>query len=339
MSLISAPRNTRLARGPGLRVGRSRLARSGVLGTIAVRIASAVAVLWGVTTVTWLIVYLIPGDPAYAALGGGLANPTAATLRAIRIEFGFNRPMWQQYLSFIGKAVRGNFGESYVNKQPATEVIGQQALATVELAVAAGVLAILIAIVVALTTANRRIRLIRSASVTAELVLASVPTFWLGLLLLMLFSYHFHLLPAIGNAGLPALVLPALTLALPLAAVLSQVLRNVLEDVFEQPFVLSARARGLNDAGVRLRHVLRHALIPLCTMAGFLVASLFGGAVVTETLFSRQGLGRLLLESVQAKDMPVVVGEVVLSAAVYVVINLIVDLLYPVIDPRLRSWK
>ena len=339
MSLVSAPRSTRLAPGSGFRVGRSRLARSGVLATIAVRVASAVAVLWGVTTVTWLIVYLIPGDPAYAALGGGQANPTAATLQAIRIQYGFNRPMWQQYLSFIGKAVRGNFGQSYVNKQPATEVIGQQALPTVELAVAAGALAILIAVVVALTTANRRTRWIRSVSATSELVVASVPTFWLGLLLLMLFSYHFHLLPAIGNAGLPALVLPALTLALPLAAVLSQVLRNVLEEVFEQPFVLSARARGLTDAGVRLRHVLRHALIPLCTMAGYLVASLFGGAVVTETLFSRQGLGRLLLESVQAKDMPVVVGEVVLSAAVYVAINLIVDLLYPVIDPRLRRWK
>lgn len=339
MSVVSAPRSSRLPSRSWLGQG-SRLARSGVLGTIAVRVASAVVVLWGVATVTWVVLYLIPGDPAYAALGGGgQSNPTAAMLRAVSIEYGFNRPWYAQYLSFIGNAVRGNFGQSYVERQPATEVIGQQALATVELATAAGVLAILIAVLVALTTANRQLRWIRSLSATSELVIASLPTFYLGLLLLMLLSYHFRLLPAIGNAGLPALVLPALALALPTSAVLAQVLRNVLEEVFEQPFVLTARARGLTDAGVRLRHVLRHALIPLCTMAGYLVASLFGGAVVTETLFARQGLGRLLLQSVQQKDMPVVLGEVVISAAVYVAINLIVDLLYPVIDPRLRRWK
>lgn len=318
---------------------RSRLVRSGVAAVIATRLASAVVVLWGVASVTWFIVYLVPGNPAYAALGGEQSNPTAAMLRSVSIEYGFDRPWWAQYLSFLGNAVRGNFGRSYTNKQPTTVVIGQQALATIELAVAAGVLAVLIAVTFTLVTAARRTPWIRSGSSGTQLVFASLPTFWLGLLLLMAFSYRIHLFPAIGNAGLPALVLPALTLALPLSAVLGQVLRNVVEEVYEQPFVLSARARGLSDAGVRVRHVLRHSLIPLSTMLGYLVASLFGGAVVTETLFARQGLGRLLLQAVQSKDMPVVVALVVLSAAVYVAINLIVDLLYPVIDPRLRRWS
>jgi peptide/nickel transport system permease protein len=306
---------------------------------VLARVASAVGVLWGVATVTWVAVYLLPGDPAYAAMGGGMANPTPAMLQAVRVQFGFNRPWWAQYFSFLGKAVRLNFGESYTQKEPATRVILAQAPATVQLALAAGVLAVIIAVVVSLLTAHRRHKWARSTASTLELMTASLPTFWLGILLLIVFSYRFHLLPAIGNAGLSALVLPALALALPLGAVLTQVLRNVIEDVFDQPFVLSARARGMSDTYVRLRHVLRHALIPLSTMVGYIVASLLGGAVVTETLFSRQGLGRLLVESVQSKDMPVVLGEVVLAAAVYVTINLVVDLLYPVIDPRLRNWS
>lgn len=314
-------------------------ARRTVRSVVLARIASAVVVLWGVATVTWLVIYLIPGDPAYAALGGAQAAPTAAMLHNIRVQFGFNRPMWVQYFSFLVKAVQLNFGESYTQKQPTLQVIAAQAPATVQLAFAAGAAAIVISIVVSLLTAHRRRRWIRSVSSAVELTTASLPTFWLGILLLIVFSYRFHLLPAIGDAGLPALVLPALALALPISAVLTQVLRNVIEDVFDQPFVLSARARGMSDTYVRLRHVLRHALIPLSTMLGYVVASLLGGAVVTETLFSRQGLGRLLVEAVQQKDMPVVVGEVVLSAAVYVTINLVVDLLYPVIDPRLRSWS
>lgn len=290
-------------------------------------------------TVTWMVLYLIPGDPAYAALGGAQADPTAAMLHAVRVQFGFDRPMWAQYLSFLSRAVRLNFGESYTQRQPAIQVIAAQAPATAQLALAAGTLAVVISVVVSLLTAHRRRRWIRSASSSVELATASLPTFWLGILLLIVFSYRFHLLPAIGDAGLPALVLPALALALPISAVLTQVLRNVIEDTFDQPFVLSARARGLSDTYVRVRHVLRHALIPLSTMAGFIFASLLGGAVVTETLFARQGLGRLLVTAVQAKDMPVVIGEVVLSAAVYVTLNLVVDLLYPVIDPRLRSWS
>jgi peptide/nickel transport system permease protein len=162
-----------------------------------------------------------------------------------------------------------------------------------------------------------------------------MPSFAVGLALLVVFSFSLRLFPVSGNQGPESLVLPSLAMALPIAAVLAQVLRGSLEDVLEQPFILTARTRGMRDAGVRLRHGLRHALIPLVTLTGFVVGGLLGGAVITETLFVRQGVGRLLINAVQAKDVPVVVGVVLLAALIHVVVNLIVDVVYSVIDPRI----
>lgn len=315
---------------------RTTRARRGILPTILIRLLGAVGVLWGAATIAYIAVYLTPGDPAYAIIGGPDANPSPEALQAVRDQYGLERPWWVQYADFVSRAAVGDFGESYARRLPVSQVIGEQAGATVILALAAGSTAILIAIAAALLTAHRRRRWIGSAAGGVDLVLASLPAFWLGILLLTVFSYQLHLFPAIGNQGFASLVLPVLTLALPLAAVLTQVLRDVVEDVFEQPFIVSARARGLDETAIRLGHVLRHSLVPLSTMAGFLVAALLGGAVITETLFSRQGLGRLLLAAVNGKDMPLILGLVILSAAVYVVVNLAVDLLYPLIDPRLR---
>jgi len=165
-------------------------------------------------------------------------------------------------------------------------------------------------------------------------VLAATPTFVIGFALLIVFSFTLRLFPIGGNSGPSSVVLPALTLALSVVGTLSQVLRNELEEVLEQPFILTARTRGMRDASVRVLHALRHAVIPTVTMSGFLVAALLGGSVITETLFARQGLGTLLLNAVYAKDVPVVLGVVILSAGVYVVINLAVDIAYSLIDPR-----
>ncbi|WP_235492176.1 ABC transporter permease [Leifsonia sp. Root112D2] len=322
---------TEMTAASGLRVVR----RGGLAGTVLLRVVGAIGVLWGAATLAFLAIYLSPGDPAYAVLGGEQANPSPAVLAQIRHEYGFDQPWYVQYGTYLWKLVHGDLGRSYQLKEPVSQAIGQQIGGTVQLAVTAGTLAILIAVVVATLTAHRR-RWIRGTSSAIDLTLASMPSFWLGILLLSAFSYGLHVFPAIGNKGWQSLVLPSVTLALPLAAVLTQVLRNALEEVFDQPFIQSARARGLSDAYVRVRHALRHALIPLTTMAGFLVGGLFGGAVVTETLFNRQGLGRLLLAAVNGKDLPIVIAVVVLSAGVYVITNLAVDLLYPLIDPRLR---
>lgn len=309
------------------------------LRRIAIRLITGIGVVWGAATLTFIAVHVMPGDPAYAIAGaasGGNSAPSAAVIALIRRQYGFNKPVLVQYLDYLGQLLHGNLGNSYQLQEPVTEVIGQQIGATVQLAIAASVVSIVLAVVVALATAKRR-WWVRSTASGAELVFASMPSFWLGLLLLTAFAYHLHWFPAIGSQGLSTLVLPSFTIALPIAAVLSQVLRNSLEDTLEQPFITTARARGLGEAGVRLRHAFRHCLAPLLTLSGFVIGGLFGGAVITESLFSRQGIGRILLTAVQDKDMPVVMGIVLLAAVVYVVVNIIVDLLHPVIDPRLKE--
>jgi peptide/nickel transport system permease protein len=303
---------------------------------IAYRLAAGLGVAWGAATLTFFAVYLTPGDPAYAIVGGPEAAPSPEVLAQVRAEYGFDDPFLVQYLHYLGRIVTGDLGTSYRLHSPVTQVLGEQLGGTVQLALTAGFLAVALALVVALLTAKRS-PWVRSGSSGVELILASSPSFWLGIILLTVFSYTLHWLPTVGSGDWRALVLPSFTLALPIAAVLTQVLRSSLEETLDQPFIATARARGLGDAAVRLRHALRHSLIPLATMAGFVVGGLLGGTVIVESLFTRQGLGRTLLAAVNAKDMPVVLGVVLLSAVVYVVVNFVVDLLYPLLDPRLKE--
>ncbi|MFF0341695.1 ABC transporter permease [Kribbella sp. NPDC004875] len=300
---------------------------------IAVRLVLAVLVLWGAATLSFLALQLTAGDPALAILGGPDARPTQEVLDQVRLEYGLNDPVWLQYLHYIGRLAHGDLGQSYVLRIPVLDAITQQLGATAQLAFSAGVLAVVSSIVLALITAHRRPWL-RSLFSGIEVVFASTPTFVIGFGLLIAFAFTVPLFPIGGNNGPLALVLPAATLALAVIGTLTQVLRNELEDVLEQPFILTARTRGLTDAAVRVNHALRHALIPTVTMSGFLVAALLGGSVITETLFARQGVGSLLLNAVYSKDIPLVLGVVILSAGVYVVVNLIVDLAYTAIDPR-----
>lgn len=303
---------------------------------VGTRLAAGLGVAWGAATLTFLAVQITPGDPAYAIVGGPEANPSPEVVAQVRAEYGFDQPLIVQYGRYLGRLVVGDLGTSYRLQSPVTRVLGEQIVGTLQLAAVAAVLAIVLALVVAVFTAKRG-PAVRGGATAVELFLASSPSFWLGILLLTVFSYSLHWLPSVGNADWRSLVLPSLTLALPIAAVLSQVLRGSLEEVLEQPFITTARARGLSDAAVRVRHGLRHSLIPLATMAGFVVGGLLGGTVIVESLFTRQGLGRTLLAAVNAKDMPVVLGVVLLSAVVYLVVNLVVDLLYPVLDPRLKT--
>jgi peptide/nickel transport system permease protein len=303
---------------------------------LGIRVLGAAGVLWGATTLTFLALVLIPGDIAYAIVGGPDSNPSPEVLAQVRAEYGLDRPIWQQYGAYLLRVATGDLGTSYRFHAPVGQLIAEQVGPTVVLALSAAVVAVVGAVVAALATAGRR-RAVRGPVSGVELVLASLPSFWLGIVLLTVFSFTLRWFPAIGGEGWRGLVLPTLTLALPIGAVLSQVARSAVEEVLDEPFVVTARARGLSDTAVRVRHVLRHTLVPLTTMTGFVVGGLVGGAVITETLFNRAGLGRLLLSAVNSKDMPVVLGLVLLSAAVYVVINLVVDALYPLIDPRLRS--
>jgi peptide/nickel transport system permease protein len=241
-----------------------------------------------------------------------------------------------RYTHYLARLAHGDLGESYRLHIPVARAIAQQIGPTIRLAAAAAFVSVAAALTFALLTAGRA-RWIKSAASGAELVATSTPAFVTGILLLIAFSFRLHWFPAAGSIGWRALVLPTITLAVPIAAVLSQVLRAELDDVLEQSFIAMARARGLSEAGVRLGHALRHALIPLVTLSSFVLAGLLGGAVITESLFSRQGIGRLMLDATTNKDIPIVLGITLISAFVYVVVNFVVDLAHVAIDPRLAD--
>ncbi|MFC5827907.1 ABC transporter permease [Nonomuraea insulae] len=303
---------------------------TGVLRLVAGWLARAAGVLLGAATLAFVAMQLIPGDPARAIVGS--APATEQTMAAIRAEMGLDLPLAEQYLRYLARLARGDLGRSFQIERPVAEVLGEQVWPTVQLAVCAIGLALAGALLVAVLTAGRRGR---GTVALAELVALSTPTFWLGLVLLSVFSFRLGLLP-VGDGEPASLVLPSLTLAVPLGATLTQVLREGLEHALEQPFVTTALARGASGAAVRVRHALRHALIPMVTLSGWLLGGLFGGAVLVETVFARQGLGRVTLAAVVGRDFPVVIAVVMLSALVFVVVNTLVDVAYLLIDPRLR---
>ncbi|MEV7908213.1 ABC transporter permease, partial [Streptomyces anulatus] len=324
---VTDPAVPRAVRVPGRRLGPALL----VLGR---RLGLAGLVLWGAVTVAFSAVRLMPGDTA--DILAGLTRTTPALRAQIVREYQLDRPLPLQYLGYLGRLLRGDLGDSYVLRIPVARAIGQQLGATLDLLAATVLLTVSVSLFVGLLTAHRGSRL-RGPLTFAETLGAAVPPFWLGILLLTLLSFRLHWFPAVGTTGPRGLVLPAVTLAAAPTVMITQVLRRGLERALDEPFVVTARARGIGEAAVRVRHVLRHALIPVTTLTGWLAGSLIGGAVVVESVFSRQGLGRLVVNAVTNKDMPLVIGVVLVSALVYVAVNTAVDLLYPLIDPRLRA--
>jgi peptide/nickel transport system permease protein len=297
------------------------------------RLLAGVGVLWGAATAAFFTLHGTAGDAALSTVAGQGADPTQAVLEQVRRDYGLDLPLWRQYVDYLGELLHGDLGESYQQRLPVASAIEAQLGQTVQLAAGAIVIALVLAVLIGVLTAKRR-RWVRSTTTGVELLLASTPTFVIGLVLLIVFSIGLHLFPVSGQDGLRSLVLPTFTLALPVTAVLSQVLRSELEDVLEQPFILTARARGMRDVAVRFRHALRHAAIQLVTMSGVVIGGLLGGTVITESLFNRQGIGQLMLVATTNKDIPLVVGVVIFCALVYVVVNLVVDILYTIIDPR-----
>lgn len=294
------------------------------------RIVTGLAVLWVAATSSYVALLLAPGDTVDILVGDGLDTPQ---IRAqIIAEWGLDRPEIVQYLSYLGRLVRGDLGRSYQLQRGVGEILSSQIWPTAQLTLAAAAAGVLLALVIALVTAGRRSWLAQSA----ELVSVSVPPFVIGMLLLSVFSFTLGWFPVSGDRGVASLVLPALALGLPIAGVLGQVLRQGLERALEQPFAITARSRGLSERAVVARHALRHALLPAVTLTGWFAGTLLGGAVITEALFGRPGLGQVAMNAVTGRDMPVVMAVVILSAAVYVSISTLLDLVYRVIDPRLR---
>jgi peptide/nickel transport system permease protein len=261
-------------------------------------------------------------------------QPTTPRLRATLIhQYGLDRPLPVQYGAYLNRLLHGDLGQSYALREPVTRAIGTQAGATLQLLAATVLLTLAAAVPAALLTA-RRGRWVRGAESLVEGLGIAVPAFWLGTVLLVLFSFRLHWFPALGTPGLSGLVLPAVALAAAPTAVVTRVLRRGLEQALDEPFALTARTRGLGEAAVRLRHALRHALLPVATLVGWLAGSLIGGAVVVEQVFSRRGLGTLAVTAIRDKDLPLVLGIVLVAATVYVVLNTAVDLSCRLIDPR-----
>jgi peptide/nickel transport system permease protein len=312
------------------------MARTLTARRLLARLAGVVGVLWGAATLTFIVEQLMPTDPAQTILGGAGAKPTPEQLAAVRAQYGLDRPVLVQYLEYLGGLLRGDLGTSYTRKQAVSEIIGQQLGSTMVLTISALVASWVIAVLVTLLTANRS-RTLAALGSGLETLLAALPQYWLGIVLLVIFAFSLHWLPVVGNGGPEGLVLPTLTLALPLAGFLGQVTRDEFSSAMEQPFAVSARARGMSDFGVRWRHALRHAVLPGLTLSGWALGSLFSTAVIVEAVFVRPGLGRVLVDAVAKQDMPVVVGVTLFVAAVYVVANLLVTLAFGRIDPRLRS--
>jgi peptide/nickel transport system permease protein len=300
------------------------------------RVAGVIGVLWGAATLTFIAQQLMPTEPAQTILGGAGAKPSPEQVAAVNAQYGFDRPVVVQYLDYLAGLLRGDLGTSYIRKQPVSDLIGQQLGSTLTLTITALVASWVIAVVVTLLTAHRS-RSVAAVGSGLETLLVALPQYWLGIVLLVVFAFHLHWLPVVGDGGPEGLVLPALTLALPLAGFLGQVTRDEFSSAMEQPFAISARARGMSDLGVRWRHALRHAVLPGLTLSGWALGSLFSTAVIVESVFVRPGLGRVLVDAVTSRDMPVVVGVTLFVAAVYVIANLLVGLAFARVDPRLLS--
>jgi len=297
--------------------------------------ASVVIVLWGAATVAFLAFRVIPGDPVSVMLGP-LAQVSEAVKDGIRADLGLDRPPWEQYVTFIGQLARGDLGESYQLRMPVTEVIGRQLGPTLQLSVLALLIAVVLALAVAVFVRGRAGRAVAAG---IELVVLSSPVFWIGLVLLSVFAFGLGWFPVSGTRNPATIVLPAITLALPVAALLSQVLRDGLVQAERMPFAETVRARGASASWFTLRHGLRHGAASSVTLAAYLTGSVLGGAVLVETVFARPGLGRVTLAAISDRDLPVITGIILLSAMVFVVVNLVVELVHPLIDPRVRATR
>jgi peptide/nickel transport system permease protein len=297
------------------------------------RLLLTIPVLLGVATLVFSLIHLIPGDPAQAMLGEGAAPEDVAQLRE---RLGLDRPLLVQYGSFLQGLARGDLGVSLRNDQPVLQQILERMPATAELAFASMAVAVLIALPLGIIAAVWRGTMVDYGAMTLSLVGISVPNFWLGPLLAIVFAVELGWLPVGGRGTLGHLVLPAATLGAALAAILARMTRASLLEELREPYVLAARAKGVSRTRAVLHHALRNSLIPIVTILGLQFGVVLTGAVITETIFAWPGIGRLLIQSISFRDYPTVQGCVLLIAVTYVGVNLITDLTYGLLDPRIR---
>ena len=297
------------------------------------RLLLTIPVLLGVATLVFALIHLVPGDPAQAMLGDGAAPQDIAELRT---NLGLDRPLPAQYATFLRNAITGDLGTSFRTGQPVTLMIAERVPATAELALAAMVVAILLAIPLGIIAAVWKGTFADHAAMTFSLAGISIPNFWLGPLLAILFSVELGWLPVSGRGTPGHLVLPAVSLGLALSAILARMTRASLLEELGELYVRAARARGASPSAAVLGHAMRNSLIPLVTIVALQFGAVLTGAVITETIFAWPGIGRLLIQSIGFRDYPMVQGCILLIAVTYVTVNLVTDIMYGVLDPRIR---
>ncbi len=303
-----------------------------MIAYLARRLIALVPVALGVATITFALIHLVPGDPVVAMLGD-MASPT--DIEGLRHELGLDRPLWHQYLSFLGGIARGDLGESISTHQAVTHLIAERFPATLELALAGLIVAIAIAFPLGVIAGADPGGAADLGAMGFAILGISIPHLYLGPLLMIVFSLELRWLPLTGRGGIAHLVLPAITLGTALAAILARMLRQGLVQVREADYMRTAIGKGLSPAAALMRHGLRNALTPVVTLLGLEAGALLTGSIITEVIFSWPGLGRLLITAIGARDYPLVEGCVLTFALTYVVVNMVTDMAYAALDPRI----
>lgn len=306
-----------------------------MLQIIVRRVLIGIPLVIGVSILVFLVLHLLPGNPVAAALAGAPVTPKV--VHQLEVQLGLTRPLYVQYWRFVWGALHGNLGTAYTTNQPVTSLIASQFGATVELTLAALVLTVILGIGGGVIAAVYRNTWIDQVMRVFSVFGSAMPLFWTGIVLIIVFSFTFKMFPAAGTGGLEFLVLPAVSLGLLASGIVIRLVRNSTIETLAQPYVTALKAKGLRRTTIVGRHVLRNALIPAITVLGVQVGGLLSGAVITETVFARQGIGSLLVQAIEQKDYPVVQGLMLVIAVVYVGVNLIIDVGNAYIDPRVRA--
>lgn len=314
----------------------SRASRATVTRYVASRLGQALIVLWAAYTVSFIVLYALPSDPVSLLAGGDASDITPEQLDALRVQYGLDQPLIIQYFVHLAGVLTGHLGVSISSGRPVTEVIGEAIPPTLQLAGFAFVIAAVVGAGLAILATFVRGRSLSAFLLGLPPLGVAIPSFWFGLMLIQWFSFQLPIFPAMGDEGFAALVLPAVTLALPTGAMIAQLLSKSLATSLREPYIDTAWAKGADRRRVHLRHALRNAALPAITITGLIVGQLLSGTVVTETVFSRPGIGRVTATAVQQQDIPVVQGIVLFAAAAFVLSNLAVDLVYPLLDPRIH---
>lgn len=298
------------------------------------RVLLLIPVLLGVTFIVFTIMSFTPGDPVQMMLGESAQPEDMAALTA---KMGLDDPFLVQYVRFVGNAIRGDFGRSYVTKREVFAEIFARFPNTLLLTAVAVAIAIAIGIPVGIISATKQYSLTDSLSMIAALLGVSMPNFWLGMMLILVFAVGLGWLPFAGFGNLKSLILPAITLGTGVAAIITRMTRSSMLEVIRQDYIRTARAKGVAERHVINKHALKNALIPVITVVGLQFGQLLGGAVLTESVFSWPGVGRLLVDAIRQKDTPMVLASVVFMATTFSIVNLLVDILYAYVDPRIKS--